>query len=69
MFNMQSGLHRQQFPSRSSRFTIRNPSSNSGRGTTGEKHNKGISGLMIDALNQTVVSAGLDGRIKVTIFS
>ena len=58
MFNMQSGSRRQQFPPRKS--------SKRG-GLHGEKHTKGVSGLMIDALNQTVVSSGLDGKIKVAL--
>ena len=51
MFNMQSGLYRQSFPSR-------------GRGN-GAKHSKAVTGVAIDGLNQTIISCGLDGKVKV----
>ncbi|KAB8253847.1 Utp21 specific WD40 associated putative domain-containing protein [Aspergillus pseudonomiae] len=50
MFNMQSGLYRQSFPSR-------------GRGN-GAKHSKAVTGVAIDGLNQTIISCGLDGKVK-----
>lgn len=31
------------------------------------KHTKSVTGLMIDNLNRTVVSCGLDGKLKVSI--
>ncbi|KAJ5110725.1 hypothetical protein N7532_001260 [Penicillium argentinense] len=63
MFNMQSGLHRQSFPSRS-------PKSRSSRlhgasiYTQDAKHTKAVTGLMVDNLNRTVISCGLDGKVK-----
>ncbi|KAJ5101463.1 hypothetical protein NUU61_003685 [Penicillium alfredii] len=62
MFNMQSGHHRQSFPSRlpKSRGMKTSP------GSMGEKtrHTKAVTGLMIDSLNRTVTSCSLDGRVK-----
>lgn len=67
MFNMQSGLHRQSFPSRLSK-----PHGRKGQlGTNAacldrdSRHTKAVTGLMIDNLNRTVISCGLDGKVKV----
>jgi U3 small nucleolar RNA-associated protein 21 len=62
MFNMQSGLHRQSFPpplpkSRKLKVQIADNSAT--------KHTKAVTGLMIDNLNRTVISCGLDGKVKV----
>ncbi|KAF7593049.1 WD repeat-containing protein 36 [Aspergillus hancockii] len=65
MFNMQSGLYRQSFPSRGIKkndrtnarsFVISNGNS--------AKHTKAVTGVVVDGLNQTVVSCGLDGKVK-----
>lgn len=68
LFNMQSGSHRQKFPSRSLK-SLNKRSLKSGNAVAslegGGKHNKAVSGLMIDALNQKVISCGLDGKVKV----
>lgn len=74
MFNLQSGIHRQRFPSaltprQAQKLKSMHASGDfdptSQRFATGEgKHKKAISGLMIDALNRTVISCGLDGKIK-----
>lgn len=63
MFNMQSGQHRQSFPARL-------PASRSKVGAlataaVSSKHTKAVTGLMVDSLNRTVVSCGLDGKVKV----
>lgn len=73
MFNLQSGIHRQSFPVRvtpaqakklellraanreKGRFEIL-----AGQG----KHTDAVTGLMVDSLNTTVVSCGLDGKVK-----
>lgn len=78
MYNLQSGLHRQSFPSRTIPLTSYPPSSarhstlpiarkthKHGPAIFEEKHNREISGLAIDSLNRMVVSSGLDGRVKV----
>ncbi|OQD66617.1 hypothetical protein PENPOL_c004G07655 [Penicillium polonicum] len=63
MFNMQSGLHRQSFPARpqAGRGTKSNAQASISAAT---KHTKAVTGLMIDSLNRTVVSCGLDGKVK-----
>jgi U3 small nucleolar RNA-associated protein 21 len=64
MFNMQSGLHRQSFPARApaGRTTKSNAQASV---AAASKHTKAVTGLMIDSLNRTVVSCGLDGKVKV----
>lgn len=64
MFNMQSGLHRQSFPARpqAGRGIKSNAQASIAAAT---KHTKAVTGLMIDSLNRTVVSCGLDGKVKV----
>lgn len=63
MFNMQSGQHRQSFPARlpASRSKLNSLASAS----DASKHTKAVTGLMVDNLNRTVVSCGLDGKVKV----
>ena len=67
MFNLQSGRYRQSFPA----IQVGQPSQKISRDGPGKsveaKHNKAVTGLMVDGLNQTVISCGLDGRIKVNI--
>jgi U3 small nucleolar RNA-associated protein 21 len=67
MFNMQSGQHRQSFPARppASRATKSNASVLAAAAAA-SKHTKAVTGLMIDSLNRTVVSCGLDGKVKVS---
>jgi U3 small nucleolar RNA-associated protein 21 len=78
MFNLQSGLHRQSFPSRPTSLKSYQPSSvrhsalpvaknmgNFGSTPPEEQHSGEVSGLTIDSLNRIVVSSGLDGKIKV----
>ena len=69
MFNMQSGQHRQSFPARvlKSGLAKRGGSSAvlSSLSAQEAKHTKAVTGLMIDNLNRTVVSCGLDGKVKV----
>lgn len=70
MFNLQSGRHRQSFPATlASRSQIqRGSSSVSATKSTATKHIKAVTGLVVDGLNQTIISCGLDGKIKVSIF-
>lgn len=67
MFNMQSGLHRQSFPSRLSKSqdTKVRGSANAGSVAMEIRHTKAVTGLMVDNLNRTVISCGLDGKVKV----
>jgi U3 small nucleolar RNA-associated protein 21 len=62
MFNMQSGLHRQSFPPRLPKS--RNPKIQPVDHSV-SKHTKAVTGLMVDNLNRTVISCGLDGKVKV----
>ncbi|MCJ1420178.1 hypothetical protein MMC32_006535 [Xylographa parallela] len=79
MFNLQSGIHRQKFPSpltpaqarkqkiQQANFTATDDITitglrrfNPGKG----KHTRDVTGLVVDSLNQTVISCSLDGKIK-----
>ena len=74
MFNLQSGIHRKRFPSpltpaqQKRAKSIQNslstktfkPQFGPGEG----RHTKDVTGLMVDNLNSTVVSCGLDGKVK-----
>lgn len=68
MFNLQSGRHHQSFPALSVKPGLkdhrRNPLAVDNAQT---KHTKAVTGLMVDNLNQTVISCGLDGKVKVNI--
>ena len=79
MYNLQSGIHRQKFPSslnpaQARRLKISLAAGEAGssqavNGTTkfalGEgRHKKAVTGLMVDGLNRTLISCGLDGKIK-----
>ncbi|MCJ1351394.1 MAG: hypothetical protein MMC33_001378 [Icmadophila ericetorum] len=77
MFNLQSGMHRQRFPSKLTPAQARKLKiQHSGAGHDdrsigartyglGEgKHTKAVTGIVVDSLNRTVVSCGLDGKIK-----
>ena len=76
MFNLQSGIHRQKFPlsltpAQARKLKISLTASN-GVSTGGPRkfaagegrHKKAVTGLMVDGLNRTVISCGLDGKIK-----
>lgn len=70
MFNLQSGILRQRFPpvltpGQAKKLKLSHDNSRTGQG----KHKKAISGLMIDRLNRTVISCGLDGKLKFWEFS
>ena len=77
MFNLQSGIHRQEFPSaltpsqarRLKALQIESETAHSATGSRkfhiGEgKHRQAVTGLMVDSLNRTVFSCGLDGKLK-----
>ena len=78
-FNLQSGIQRQKFPSPLTPGQARklkmshaagNDASAIGLGgmrkyALGEgRHKKSVTGLMVDGLNRTLISCGLDGKIK-----
>ncbi|KAL8731904.1 MAG: hypothetical protein Q9181_004140 [Wetmoreana brouardii] len=75
MFNLQSGILRQRFPAPLTPAQVKRlklarldaveyhegpPRFGAGEG----RHRKAVSGLMVDPLNRTVISCGLDGKIK-----
>ncbi|EEH03410.1 U3 small nucleolar RNA-associated protein [Histoplasma capsulatum G186AR] len=79
MYNLQSGMHRQSFPARVTPTQARklkmmqlDEMSDLATGSSGKrsfqmgegKHTSAVSGLMVDALNTTVISCGLDGKVK-----
>ena len=79
MFNLQSGIHRQRFPSsltpaQAKRLKISLAASDGSlpqevdgrkKFSLGEgRHRKAVTGLMVDGLNRTMISCGLDGKIK-----
>lgn len=81
MFNLQSGLHRQRFPPRlTPQQAKRLATEQESRMQNGEseaqqhwargqgKHTKAVTGVEVDSLNSTVISCGLDGRVKVRPF-
>lgn len=70
LFNLQSGLHRQSFPSRlpKSRAANARGSAASTVSPGNARHTKAVTGLMVDNLNRTVISCSLDGKVKVRFF-
>ena len=79
MFNLQSGLHRQSFPSpltpaQARKSIVQKKAIGNGDlaidagirsfGLGKGRHTKAVTGLDIDGLNRTVISCGLDGKIK-----
>lgn len=77
MYNLQSGIHRQRFPtklnsSQTKRFQAEKATAPSyvtldapRNFTLGEgKHTKAVTGLVVDSLNKTVISCGKDGLVK-----
>ncbi|KAI5919853.1 Utp21 specific WD40 associated putative domain-containing protein [Camillea tinctor] len=80
MFNLQSGLHRQRFPSKLTPAQARQVKLQQlkqadtvlqlqARSSTGflpgvGKHTKAITGIVVDSMNKYVISCSLDGKIK-----
>ena len=78
MFNMQSGFLRQKFPSpltptQARKLKIAQASGHEAAfarngdrkfGLGEGKHRKAVTGLMVDSVNRTLISCGLDGKIK-----
>jgi U3 small nucleolar RNA-associated protein 21 len=68
MYNLQSGIHRQRFPpklspSQAKLLRLREVQANDGTHVA-RKHHDTVTGIVIDVLNQTVVSCSLDGSIR-----
>jgi U3 small nucleolar RNA-associated protein 21 len=84
MFNLQSGRHRQRFPSRLTPAQLRqvkmqqlraldevNKLQTRSRTTFAPgtgRHTKAVTGIVVDSLNRTVISCSLDGTIKLWDF-
>lgn len=79
MYNLQSGVHRQRFPSKLTPAQARqikmqqlrqadDAASQAERGQkfmAGEgKHTGAVTGIIVDSMNKTVVSCGMDGKVK-----
>lgn len=80
MFNLQSGRHRQRFPSRLTPAQLRQlkmqqlkslDEVNKLQTRPGKtfspgtgRHTKAVTGLVVDSLNRTVISCSLDGKVK-----
>ena len=80
MYNLQSGVHRQRFPSRLTPAQARQlkmqqlrqaddvvqlQNEGARKFAAGTgKHTKAITGLIVDSMNKTVISCSLDGKIK-----
>ncbi|KAK4125507.1 Utp21-domain-containing protein [Parathielavia appendiculata] len=80
MFNLQSGRHRQRFPSRLTPAQLRqlkmqqlraldevNKLQSRANNTFAPgtgRHTKAVTGIVVDSLNRTVISCSLDGKIK-----
>lgn len=73
MYNLQSGLRRQSFPPRLTPAQAKkeklqrlvDEEANQLETKKSTKHTKAITGIVVDNLNTTVVSCGLDGKVKV----
>lgn len=81
-FNLQSGIHRQRFPAKLTPLQAKQLKLDVQRDSLvvedegkkqflrGQgKHGSAVVGLAIDSLNQTLISAGTDGRVKFWDFS
>ncbi|KAI5868447.1 WD domain-containing protein [Durotheca rogersii] len=80
MFNLQSGLHRQRFPSKLTPAQARRVKMQQlrqadtvaqlhARSTTGfapgtGKHTQAVTGIVVDSMNSNVISCSLDGKVK-----
>ena len=79
MYNLQSGIHRQKFPSsltpaqdRKLKISLAAGEAGSSQAVNGTRrfavgegrHKKAVTGIMVDGLNRTLISCGLDGKIK-----
>ena len=80
MYNMQSGLHRQRFPSRLTHAQAKKAKIQQIQEADGSipgfsasirkfqpglgKHTKPVTGVVVDSLNQNVISCSLDGKVK-----
>jgi U3 small nucleolar RNA-associated protein 21 len=77
MFNLQSGLHRQRYPSKLTPAQARKLQMQKIQASEGAievktakfppglgKHRKAVTGLVVDSLNKTLITCSLDGKVK-----
>jgi len=77
MFNLQSGLHRQRYPSKltpaqARKLKIQQLQAAEGTGDAKSKpfqpglgkHKKAVTGLVVDSLNKNIISCSSDGKVK-----
>ncbi len=67
MYNLQSGIHRRKFPPKPSPVDVKQLRLRQLRNDTesaDQGHHGSISGITVDALNQSMVSCSLDGSIR-----
>ena len=77
-FNLQSGVHRQRYPNRLTSIQAKRLQQEKSHMLESEdstakmqfargvgKHSRAVTGIEVDNLNHTVISCGLDGKIKV----
>jgi U3 small nucleolar RNA-associated protein 21 len=80
MFNLQSGLHRQRFPSRLTQVQAKKLKIQQIKEADGSaqvqpkserkfqpglgKHTKSVTGVAVDSLNKNIISCSLDGKVK-----
>ncbi|RDW61608.1 Utp21-domain-containing protein [Coleophoma crateriformis] len=72
MFNLQSGLHRQRYPSKLTPAQARKLKIQMLDGTKPlsgfqpglGKHTKAVTGIMVDSMNKNIISCSLDGKVK-----
>ena len=84
MFNLQSGKHRRRFPvaltqTEANRFRLEQLKAEETISLDGEsqktfakgqgRHKGAITGIVVDSLNQQVISCGSDGKLKVRTYS
>lgn len=77
MFNLQSGFHRQRYPSKltpaqARKLKIQQLNEEEGALINGSRrfqpglgrHTKAVTGLVVDSLNKNIISCSLDGKVK-----
>ena len=71
MYNLQSGIHRQKFPPKLNSRQAKQSSARAPQNglETSSGHEGCISGIAVDALNQTVVSCSLDSTVRIWNFA
>ncbi len=85
MFNLQSGMHRQRFPSKLTPAQARKRKIQQLQNADGSlqraseagksfepglgKHRKSVTGIVVDSMNKNIISCSLDGKVKFWDFS